>query len=312
MTAQIGADGLDLFGSPRPDLLIGVARVQPEPGDEWVHLGRLGFQSTQRLRISELAGGVAVVTWPAELAPQARYLYGRKLGSALVAGAVERGWTVEPSPHLAYHTAPPGRRLYMRPSVAPLDYAALWEDGDVLRRVGNHTREDVEHELWPWLKQVGFADDGDDNELRRFTSEFLRRRPAHMRPGLRFRRVWTSAEAAGLDSALAEEIRSEFNAVFALAHEPTLGSAEIMQPAVRKSGDARAASSHVNGFVREAIPERVRHEVWRRDQGRCVDCGSRERLEFDHIIPVSRGGSNTARNIELRCEACNRRKSASV
>jgi hypothetical protein len=63
---------------------------------------------------------------------------------------------------------------------------------------------------------------------------------------------------------------------------------------------------------REPIPERVRHEVWRRDQGRCVDCGSRERLEYDHIIAVVRGGSNTARNIELRCERCNRRKGAKV
>jgi 5-methylcytosine-specific restriction endonuclease McrA len=72
------------------------------------------------------------------------------------------------------------------------------------------------------------------------------------------------------------------------------------------------ASVHTDGFVREAIPQRVRHEVWRRDQGRCVDCRSRERLAFDHIIPVSKGGSNTVRNIELRCETCNRRKSASV
>lgn len=61
---------------------------------------------------------------------------------------------------------------------------------------------------------------------------------------------------------------------------------------------------------REPIPEHVRHEVWRRDQGRCVDCGSRERLEFDHIIPVNEGGSNSARNIELCCETCNRRKEA--
>jgi hypothetical protein len=65
-------------------------------------------------------------------------------------------------------------------------------------------------------------------------------------------------------------------------------------------------------FRRKSIPERVRHEVWRRDQGRCVDCGSRERLEFDHIVPVSRGGSNTARNIELRCELCNRAKGAQI
>jgi 5-methylcytosine-specific restriction endonuclease McrA len=40
--------------------------------------------------------------------------------------------------------------------------------------------------------------------------------------------------------------------------------------------------------------------------------GSRGRLEFDHIIPVSRGGANTVRNIELRCEPCNRRKGARV
>jgi HNH endonuclease len=64
--------------------------------------------------------------------------------------------------------------------------------------------------------------------------------------------------------------------------------------------------------VREAIPERVRREVWRRDDGRCVDCSSRERLEFDHIIPVSEGGANTARNIELRCETCNRPKAARI
>jgi hypothetical protein len=64
--------------------------------------------------------------------------------------------------------------------------------------------------------------------------------------------------------------------------------------------------------ARQPIPESVRNEVWRRDQGRCVDCGSRERLEFDHIIPVSEGGSNTARNIELRCESCNRRKGARI
>jgi Holliday junction DNA helicase RuvB len=60
---------------------------------------------------------------------------------------------------------------------------------------------------------------------------------------------------------------------------------------------------------RTAIPSEVRREVWRRDGGKCVKCGSRERLEYDHIIPVAKGGSNTARNIELLCETCNRAKS---
>ena len=56
------------------------------------------------------------------------------------------------------------------------------------------------------------------------------------------------------------------------------------------------------------IPEEVRYKVWRRDEGKCVKCGSRDKLEYDHIIPISKGGSNTARNIELLCENCNREK----
>lgn len=60
---------------------------------------------------------------------------------------------------------------------------------------------------------------------------------------------------------------------------------------------------------RPLIPESVRNEVWRRDLGKCVMCGSQEKLEFDHIIPISKGGSNTARNLQLLCESCNRKKS---
>jgi HNH endonuclease/type III secretion system-like peptide-binding chaperone len=63
---------------------------------------------------------------------------------------------------------------------------------------------------------------------------------------------------------------------------------------------------------RPAVPVEVRREVWTRDGGQCVDCGSRENLEYDHIIPLSKGGANTVRNIELRCESCNRRKAASI
>ena len=62
-------------------------------------------------------------------------------------------------------------------------------------------------------------------------------------------------------------------------------------------------------YERLAIPETVRHEVWRRDKGRCSKCHSVHNLEFDHVIPVSKGGANTARNIQILCESCNRVKS---
>lgn len=63
---------------------------------------------------------------------------------------------------------------------------------------------------------------------------------------------------------------------------------------------------------REPIPEAVRIYVWRRDEGRCVRCGGNMKLEFDHIIPLAKGGSNTERNIQLLCEACNRSKGATI
>lgn len=73
-----------------------------------------------------------------------------------------------------------------------------------------------------------------------------------------------------------------------------------------------ASSDEKSGYKRPSIPEKTRIEVWRRDEGKCVQCGSREKLEYDHIIPISKGGSNTARNIQLLCETCNRSKGAKI
>ncbi len=63
---------------------------------------------------------------------------------------------------------------------------------------------------------------------------------------------------------------------------------------------------------RERIPDAVRLFVWQRDQGKCVKCGSSAKLEFDHVIPIAKGGSNTDRNIQLLCEQCNRSKGVSI
>jgi 5-methylcytosine-specific restriction endonuclease McrA len=69
---------------------------------------------------------------------------------------------------------------------------------------------------------------------------------------------------------------------------------------------------NLNDASREPIPETVRIFVWQRDGGKCVKCGKRELLEFDHIIPIAKGGSNTERNIQLLCEPCNRSKGATI
>lgn len=57
------------------------------------------------------------------------------------------------------------------------------------------------------------------------------------------------------------------------------------------------------------IPGPVKQEVWARDGGKCVQCGDNQYLEFDHIIPHSKGGANTAKNVQLLCRGCNLAKS---
>ncbi len=60
------------------------------------------------------------------------------------------------------------------------------------------------------------------------------------------------------------------------------------------------------------ISDVVKVEVWQRDQGKCNKCGATDYLEFDHIIPFSRGGSNASNNIQLLCRRCNLAKGAEL
>jgi hypothetical protein len=63
-----------------------------------------------------------------------------------------------------------------------------------------------------------------------------------------------------------------------------------------------------SNFTRH-IPDLIKRAVWDRDGGRCARCGALEYLEFDHIIPHSRGGANTVNNVQLLCRKCNLHKS---
>jgi hypothetical protein len=68
-------------------------------------------------------------------------------------------------------------------------------------------------------------------------------------------------------------------------------------------------------FLRQTrvIPTHVKVEVWKRDKGKCVRCGSSDNLHFDHDVPFSKGGSSiTAKNVRLLCARCNLRKSDKI
>lgn len=63
------------------------------------------------------------------------------------------------------------------------------------------------------------------------------------------------------------------------------------------------------------IPFTVKVRVVRRDNYTCQHCGEHlkdDEVEFDHIIPVSKGGSSEEHNIRLTCYVCNQDKKDSV
>ena len=96
------------------------------------------------------------------------------------------------------------------------------------------------------------------------------------------------------------------------------GLDSIVERAAKKRGPAPERTSNAKPSRpaqpgrRTAIPMHVQRAVRERDKNRCASempgggvCGSEHQLEFDHRIPVARGGKSTVENIFLRCKRHN-------
>jgi hypothetical protein len=77
----------------------------------------------------------------------------------------------------------------------------------------------------------------------------------------------------------------------------------------RKGPGSRPRAAMVG---KRCIPAQVRRAVWERDEGQCTfvsgdgrRCKARRFLEFDHVVPVARGGTGTVEGLRLRCRAHN-------
>jgi 5-methylcytosine-specific restriction endonuclease McrA len=83
----------------------------------------------------------------------------------------------------------------------------------------------------------------------------------------------------------------------------------LEQQKFAKCTRTRPRRSHANGRY---VPAEIRRTIWQRDGGQCTfvsekgkRCEARDRLEFDHMDPVARGGQTTADRMRLRCRAHN-------
>lgn len=68
-------------------------------------------------------------------------------------------------------------------------------------------------------------------------------------------------------------------------------------------------------MARKSISKGVRFDVFERNSFTCAYCGRKPpdaTLEVDHILPVSKGGSNDMSNLITSCFDCNRGKAAKI
>lgn len=75
------------------------------------------------------------------------------------------------------------------------------------------------------------------------------------------------------------------------------------------------------GFTRPARIDRLspteweslREQVFERDDHTCQYCGAKGGvLECDHVVPISKGGTNEPGNLATACSTCNRQKRAKL
>ncbi len=104
-----------------------------------------------------------------------------------------------------------------------------------------------------------------------------------------------------------------YNGVFDLidSWQERSGSRRVFKFKLQLVGDVpfSGTSRSVSLEHDRVIPTHVKLEVWKRDRGCCVRCGSSKNLHFDHIIPYSLGGSSKdPENIQLLCAKHNLQK----
>jgi 5-methylcytosine-specific restriction endonuclease McrA len=127
--------------------------------------------------------------------------------------------------------------------------------------------------------------------------------PAFIGTAVRGRRYWSYGGAMYVTTE-----RLTPDDVVALVHE----SENRVKLKLQRARALQAMAAQTAAPRRDGIPREVKLFVWQRDHGCCVACGSNRDLEFDHVIPLSLGGSSTERNLQLLCADCNRRKGATL
>ena len=90
--------------------------------------------------------------------------------------------------------------------------------------------------------------------------------------------------------------------------KPTIDNGEIKIESIKNQLYKQDYDSKINNH--EYL--KYRSEVFTRDGNKCVCCGTTKNLTIDHIIPLSKKGSNEINNLQTLCCRCNSIKSDKI
>lgn len=117
---------------------------------------------------------------------------------------------------------------------------------------------------------------------------------------------------------LSEKTMTSFNQLKDLLSHKRLGQNEIVEYAMNAGVQRAMVEKHklnaklstpvAKPCVGRYIQPLIKKRVYQRDQGQCTSCKSTYKLEYDHVIPFSRGGESTPDNLRLLCFSCNQRR----
>lgn len=131
------------------------------------------------------------------------------------------------------------------------------------------------------------------------------------------RRIWADPEFTGLtrEAQLLYFLRktTKQRTVFdpeEVAVRCGFASAQDVESAAAVLHSTKYGYVLTKATVRGEIPLALRREVFAHDNWMCVYCHSKRRLEIDHIIPISKGGTDDRHNLQTLCRTCNRKKGA--
>ena len=96
-----------------------------------------------------------------------------------------------------------------------------------------------------------------------------------------------------------------------LAKVSTLVSLWTADALIRVMLVTRTNERSIQPTKRLTWPKGLKRSLMRRQNNTCTYCGHRRiaaSMDIDHIMPVVRGGSNNASNLQVICRPCNQRK----